>query len=76
MQSVEFLLTAAVSVLAIILVLPRIIGWKSGMILLVLFLAHLPFTETDQRLLFTYGYLAIAAVLIVYQLYRKYLSKS
>jgi len=45
------------------------------MILLVLFLAHLPFTETDQRLLFTYGYLAIAAVLIVYQLYRKYLSK-
>ena len=76
MQSVEFLLTAAVSVLAIILVLPRIIGWKSGMILLVLFLAHLPFTETDQRLLFTYGYLAIAAVLIVYQLYRKYLSKN
>ena len=71
-QSVEFLLTAAVSVLAIILVLPRIIGWKSGMILL----AHLPFTETDQRLLFTYGYLAIAAVLIVYQLYRKYLSKN
>ena len=76
MQSVEFLLTAAVSLLGVILVLPRVIGWKSGLILLVMFLAHLPFTETDQRMLFTYGYIAIAAVLIGYQLYAKYLSKS
>lgn len=76
MQSVEFLLTAAVSLLGIILVLPRVIGWKSGVILLVMFLAHLPFTETDQRMLFTYGYISIAAVLIGYQLYKKYLSKS
>ncbi|HAE32222.1 MAG TPA: sodium:proton exchanger, partial [Dehalococcoidia bacterium] len=44
MQSVEFLLTAAVSLFALILVVPRIIGWKSGSILLILFLAHLPFT--------------------------------
>ena len=76
MQSVEFLLTAAVSLLGIILVLPRVIGWKSGAILLVMFLAHLPFTETDQRMLFTYGYISIAAVLIGYQLYNKYLSKN
>ena len=76
MQSVEFLLTAAVSLLGIILVLPRVIGWKSGVILLVMFLAHLPFTETDQRMLFTYGYISIAAVLIGYQLYNKYLSKN
>jgi cation:H+ antiporter len=60
MQSIEFLLTAAVSVLALVLVSRKIIGWKSGGILLFLFIAHLPFTDSEDRLLFTYLNLAIA----------------
>ena len=70
MQSVEFLLTAAVSLLALILVVPRIIGWKSGSILLILFLAHLPFTGSADRLYFTYGYLLLSALIGVIYLYK------
>jgi len=74
MQSIEFLLTAAVSLLALLLVLPRIIGWKAGSILLVLFIAHLPFTDESHRLLFTYAYLAIAAICGFYYLYQRTIS--
>ncbi len=70
MQSVEFLLTAAVSLFALILVVPRIIGWKSGSILLILFLAHLPFTGSADRLYFTYGYLLLSALIGVIYLYK------
>lgn len=70
MQSVEFLLTAAASLLALILVVPRIIGWKSGSILLILFLAHLPFTGSADRLYFTYGYLLLSALIGVIYLYK------
>ena len=70
MQSVEFLLTAAVSLFALILVVPRIIGWKSGIILLILFLAHLPFTGSADRLYFTYGYLLLSALIGVIYLYK------
>jgi len=63
MQSVEFLLTAAASLLALILVLPRVIGWRSGSILLILFIAHLPFTGSADRLYFTYGYLLLSALI-------------
>ena len=70
MQSVEFLLTAAVSLFALILVVPRIIGWKSGSILLILFLAHLPFTGSADRLYFTYGYLLLSALIGGIYLYK------
>ncbi|MCL0054408.1 sodium:calcium antiporter [Dehalococcoidia bacterium] len=70
MQSVEFLLTAAVSLLALILVLPRVIGWRSGSILLILFLAHLPFTGSADRLYFTYGYLLLSALIGGIYLYK------
>ena len=70
MQTVEFLLTAAVSLFALILVVPRIIGWKSGSILLILFLAHLPFTGSADRLYFTYGYLLLSALIGVIYLYK------
>ena len=70
MQSVEFLLTAAVSLFALILVVPRIIGCKSGSILLILFLAHLPFTGSADRLYFTYGYLLLSALIGVIYLYK------
>ena len=70
MQSVEFLLTAAVSLLALILVLPRVIGWRSGSILLILFIAHLPFTGSEERLYFTYGYLLLSALIGGIYLYK------
>ena len=70
MQSVEFLLTAAASLLALILVLPRVIGWRSGSILLILFIAHLPFTGSADRLYFTYGYLLLSALIGGIYLYK------
>ena len=70
MQSVEFLLTAAVSLLALILVLPRVIGWRSGSILLILFIAHLPFTGSADRLYFTYAYLLLSALIGGIYLYK------
>ena len=70
MQSVEFLLTAAVSLLALILVLPRVIGWRSGSILLILFIAHLPYTGSADRLYFTYGYLLLSALIGGIYLYK------
>ena len=65
-QSVEFLLTSAVSTFALVLVAPRIVGWKTGMVLLVLFLGHLPFVEPEQRRMFSYLYLALAGGLLAW----------
>lgn len=62
-QSVEFLLMSAVSTFAIVLIAPRIIGWKAGAVLLGLFIVHLFFTETAHRLIFAYVYLGLAVVL-------------
>ena len=70
MQSVEFLLTAAVSVLAIVLLLSKKIDWKAGVILLVLFIVHLPFTDIESRRYFVYIYLTFAVVIGIFQLYK------
>ncbi|MDA0770536.1 MAG: sodium:calcium antiporter [Chloroflexi bacterium] len=64
-QSIEFLLTTAMSVFAILLIAPRIITWKAGGILLVLFLAHLFFTDTLSRLYFAYAFFALSGVLVI-----------
>jgi cation:H+ antiporter len=64
-QSVEFLLTSAVSVFAIILVAPRVIGWKGGTVLLALFIVHLFFTDTHERQIFSYIYLGLAVLLVI-----------
>ena len=64
-QSVEFFLTSAVSGFAIILIAPRILGWKAGMMILGLFVVHLFFVDTDQRRIFAFIYLGIAAALAV-----------
>ena len=69
-QAAEFLLTAAVSVLAIVLVLPRRIWWWAGLLLLLLFIAHLPFTETSERNLFTYIYLGLSGGAIAVYAFR------
>jgi cation:H+ antiporter len=64
-QSVEFFLTSAVSVFAIVLIAPRILGWKAGMTILALFVVHLFFVDPDQRRIFAFIYLGIAAALVV-----------
>ena len=58
-QSTEFFLTAAVSSLAIVLIIPRRIWWGAGLVLLVLFFAHLPFTSSGGRQIFSDIYLGL-----------------
>jgi hypothetical protein len=64
-QSAEFFLTSAMSVFAIILILPRLISWKAGAVLFVLFVAHLGFVDEGERLVFAYIFLGLSAGLIV-----------
>ncbi len=64
-QSTEFLLTSAVSLFAILLIAPRLVGWKVGAALLVLFIAHLLFVDESQRRIFAYVYLGLAGGLVI-----------
>jgi cation:H+ antiporter len=64
-QSIEFMLTTAVSVFAVLLIAPRVLHWWMGALLLALFIAHLFFPDQDVRRLFAYLYFGLAAVLIV-----------
>ena len=63
-QGIEFLLTTAVSLLAVLLIAKRVISWKTGAILLVLFIAHLLFPNEDARRIFAFIYLGLAVVLV------------
>ena len=65
-QSVEFLLTSTVSVLAIVMVYPRLVSWRSAVVLLGLFVVHLFFLDKEERLIFSYIYLGLAAALLVW----------
>jgi len=64
-QAIELLLTTAVSAFAILLIAPRLISWRVGVFLLGLFLVHLFFPGTGQRLVFAYIYFGLAAALVV-----------
>ena len=64
-QSVEFLLTTAMSAFAVLLIAPRLLSWKVGLILLGPFISHLFFVDTAPRLIFAYVYFDLAAALIV-----------
>ena len=59
-QAIEFLLTTAVSAVALVLVLKRVISWNAGAILLALFIAHLFFPAQEHRLMFTFVYFGLA----------------
>ena len=59
-QGIEFLLTTAVSVAGLMLVAKRVINWNAGALLLVLFAAHLFFTDPEARLRFAFVYFGIA----------------
>ena len=64
-QSTEFLLTSAMSIFAILLIAPRLISWKAGAVLLVIFIANLFFTDTTQRLIFAFIFLGMATGLVI-----------
>jgi len=64
-QSIEFLLTTAVSAFALLLISKRLITWKAGAILLVLFILHLFFPDPGARLMFAFLYFGLAGALIV-----------
>ena len=63
-QSVEFFLTAMVSVFAILLIAPRLVSWRAGFALLVLFVAHLFFVDEGERLIFAFIYLGLSGGLV------------
>jgi cation:H+ antiporter len=86
-QSIEFILTAAVTFLGLIFLAPKIIGWKAGATLLSLFIIHLFFTGQFivttllgyidpgmwlfDRAIFTYLYVAIALCCGILYAYRR-----
>ncbi|MCH7800999.1 MAG: hypothetical protein IIC24_05570 [Chloroflexi bacterium] len=64
-QTIEFMLTAAVSTFAIVLIAPRVLGVRVGLVLLGLFVVHLFFSDPGERQIFTYIYFGLAVLLIV-----------
>ena len=67
-QSVEFLLTAAVSIFAILLIARPKVSWHASVPILGLFIVHLFFVEEHQRLIFVYIYLGLAVGLVALHL--------
>ena len=65
-QWTEFLLTAMVSVFAILLIAPRVISWRGGLVILGLFVAHLFFVSSQERLYFVYLYAALTVGLVLW----------
>lgn len=71
-QSIEFLLTTAVSLFALLLIAKRVISVKAGAILLFLFVAHLVtpfigdkfFPDFPERVAFTFFYFGLAGLLV------------
>ena len=64
-QAAEFLLMTAMSLFAILLIAPRLITWKAGLVLLGLFVAHLFFTDKDARLIFAYIFFGLGVGLVL-----------
>ena len=71
-QTVEFLLTSAVSAFAIVLIWRRRIHWVAGVVLLLLFVAHLPFTGSSERMIFALIY-AVLSIAVIGKYTRDYL---
>ena len=64
-QSIEFLLTASLSIFAIVLLAKMRIAWQGAVVLLALFLAHLFWPDADARKIFALVYLALAAAILI-----------
>ena len=65
-QAEEFLLTAAQSLFAILLLTSFRISWRGGLALLVLFLTQFAFTSTHARLIYSLVYLGLAVAILVF----------
>ena len=63
-QSIEFLLTAAVSMAGLLLVAKRVINWSAGVILLGLYILTIIFSDPQQRLYFTFIYIGVTLALV------------
>ncbi len=59
-QTIEFLLTASVSVAALALIAKRVVSWNAGAVLLALFAAHLFLPAPEHRLKFSFLYFGLA----------------
>ncbi|MSQ24735.1 MAG: sodium:calcium antiporter [Dehalococcoidia bacterium] len=70
-QTEEFLLTAAQSLFAILLLTSFRISWRAGLALLVLFLTQLAFTSTHARLIYSLVYLGLAVAILVFDKNRR-----
>ena len=64
-QSVEFLLTASMSLFAIGLIARLRIAWYGALVLLGLFVAHLFRTDSDTRLIFAFLFLGLVALVFI-----------
>jgi cation:H+ antiporter len=69
-QAVEFLLTSAMSLFAIVLLGRLRIPWYSALLLLGIFASHLFFTGTEERRIFAFIFLGLAAVIMAADLGR------
>lgn len=63
-QSVEFLLTAAVSLAGLFLIARRVVNWSAGVILLGLYILTIIFSDPQQRLYFTFIYIGVTLALV------------
>ena len=59
-QATEFLLTAAVSAAGVLLVARRVVPWSTGAFLLLLFVVHLFFPASEDRMRFVFVYAGLA----------------
>jgi cation:H+ antiporter len=64
-QADEFLLTAAQSLFAVLLLASMRVSWRGGMALLVLFLSQLFFTDTTVRAGFSILYLGLSLAILI-----------
>ena len=63
-QAAEFFLMTAMSTFAIILIAPRLISWRAGVVLLTLFIAHLFFPNPAHRMIFAYIFFGLSIALV------------
>ena len=63
-QAIEFLLTTAASAAGLLLIAKRVISWNAGAVLLLLFVAHLFFPDSEDRLRFAFIYIGVAFALV------------
>ena len=63
-QSIEFLLTAAVSLAGLFLIARRVVNWSAGVILLGLYILTIIFSDPQQRLYFTFIYIGVTLALV------------